>query len=389
MPSQSEVLARRRADAGARASLGPAGGRAQVDLRVPDADYATALPLHRVEGPPRPALRGRARDLRAHHQRVGRLPRVRKGSSPPWVPISSRRFHALLGMSYVPPELREDLGEVRAALAGTLPGGPPAPPATSRGDRPQPRHPGATAGLSLEDTVARRRSAPGPPPSHSSPAISAAARLRRRPGQTRGPRAVRRSPGSRQPIPAVRLFQRHSRWTSSEDRSPGHSSDRRLLAELDVSHRLGARPSRAAGPGGDDRPSSAPCGPSCTDDARPIPITGPAPPEARARPRSDMPAVLERAARRAGVLPRGQRQPRPPSTSRPSTSRLALRAGAAAGGLGRRPQHRLCPAQRGAGAWLTPPASVRRPDVRRTRTRAGPTSSSAAIRRRRSGARAG
>jgi DNA polymerase (family X) len=92
----------------------------QVDLRVlPDEDFATAL--HHFTG------------SKAHHIRLRGLALDRGLTISEWgvfqveepkakqhVP-EERDLYRLLGMQYVPPELREDWGEVEAALAGTLP----------------------------------------------------------------------------------------------------------------------------------------------------------------------------------------------------------------------------------------------------------------------------
>ena len=89
----------------------------QVDLRVlPDADYATALHHFTGSKAHHVRLRGRARDLGLTISEWG----VVRGEEKLPVP-DEVALYALLGMSYVPPELREDAGEFEAALAGTLP----------------------------------------------------------------------------------------------------------------------------------------------------------------------------------------------------------------------------------------------------------------------------
>ena len=89
----------------------------QVDLRVlPDADYATALHHFTGSKAHHVRLRGRARDLGLTISEWG----VVRGEEKLPVP-DEVALYALLGMSYVPPELREDVGEFEAALAGTLP----------------------------------------------------------------------------------------------------------------------------------------------------------------------------------------------------------------------------------------------------------------------------
>jgi len=89
----------------------------QVDLRVlPDEDYATALHHFTGSKAHHVRLRGRARDLGLTISEWG----VSRGEEKQPVP-TEEALYALLGMSYVPPELREDMGEFEAALAGTLP----------------------------------------------------------------------------------------------------------------------------------------------------------------------------------------------------------------------------------------------------------------------------
>jgi DNA polymerase (family 10) len=90
----------------------------QVDLRVlPDEDFATAL--HHFTG------------SKAHHVRLRGLAHERGLKISEWgvhdtdgkkllVPDEAALYR-LLGMQYIPPELREDTGEIEAALAGRLP----------------------------------------------------------------------------------------------------------------------------------------------------------------------------------------------------------------------------------------------------------------------------
>jgi DNA polymerase (family 10) len=90
----------------------------QVDLRVlPDEDFATAL--HHFTG------------SKGHHVRLRGLAQERGLKISEWgvhdangqklrVPDEAALYR-LLGMQYIPPELREDTGEIEAALAGTLP----------------------------------------------------------------------------------------------------------------------------------------------------------------------------------------------------------------------------------------------------------------------------
>jgi DNA polymerase (family X) len=89
----------------------------QVDLRVlPDEDFATALHHFTGSKAHHVRLRGRARDLGLTISEWG----VFRGEEKLPVP-DEPALYALLGMSDVPPELREDLGEFEAALGGTLP----------------------------------------------------------------------------------------------------------------------------------------------------------------------------------------------------------------------------------------------------------------------------
>ncbi|NOJ77673.1 DNA polymerase/3'-5' exonuclease PolX [Myxococcus xanthus] len=93
-------------------------GDLQVDLRVlPDEDFATAL--HHFTG------------SKAHHIRLRNLGQERGLKISEWgvhrddgtkVPVTEESgIYALLDMQYVPPELREDNGEVEAAREGRLP----------------------------------------------------------------------------------------------------------------------------------------------------------------------------------------------------------------------------------------------------------------------------
>ncbi|HYG68766.1 MAG TPA: helix-hairpin-helix domain-containing protein, partial [Anaeromyxobacteraceae bacterium] len=118
------------------------GSGLQVDLRmVPPGDYATLLHHFTGSKAHHVKLRGRARDLGYTLSEWGlhRLPpRERKepvrpepvegrppAEPPPGsekVPIESEEaLYRTLGLPFVPPELREDQGELEAAEAGTLP----------------------------------------------------------------------------------------------------------------------------------------------------------------------------------------------------------------------------------------------------------------------------
>jgi DNA polymerase (family 10) len=89
----------------------------QVDLRVlPDEDFATAL--HHFTG------------SKAHHIRLRSMALDQGLKLSEWgvhrgeekLPIKDEaEIYALLGLQYVPPELREDWGEIEAAKAHTLP----------------------------------------------------------------------------------------------------------------------------------------------------------------------------------------------------------------------------------------------------------------------------
>ncbi len=129
-PLVEETLAR----GDTKTSVRLAGGL-QVDLRVvPEEDFATLL--HHLTGSKahHVRLRGIARDRGYTLSEWGlfRLPPGahgaggdRDGGPPPGsekVPVASEAaLYAALGMQEVPPELREDQGEIEAALAGTLP----------------------------------------------------------------------------------------------------------------------------------------------------------------------------------------------------------------------------------------------------------------------------
>src|SRR4029453_17305364 len=124
-PEAAPVLAVLARQSGCREVLGQGDSKCsvrmddglQVDLRVlPDEDYATALHHFTGSKAHHVRLRGRARDLGLTISEWG----VFRGEEKLPVP-TEEALYALLGMSYVPPELREDVGEFEAALAGTLP----------------------------------------------------------------------------------------------------------------------------------------------------------------------------------------------------------------------------------------------------------------------------
>src|SRR6202011_345103 len=89
----------------------------QADLRVlPDEDYATALHHFTGSKPHHIRLRGQAQDRGLKISEWG----VARGDEK--LAVSDEEgLYRMLEMQYVPPELREDTGEVEAALNGTLP----------------------------------------------------------------------------------------------------------------------------------------------------------------------------------------------------------------------------------------------------------------------------
>jgi DNA polymerase (family 10) len=124
-PAAQPVLAVLARQSGVREVLGQGESKCsvrmedglQVDLRVlPDEDYTTALHHFTGSKAHHVRLRGRARDLGLTISEWG----VFRGEEKLPVP-TEEALYALLGMAYVPPELREDIGEFEAALAGTLP----------------------------------------------------------------------------------------------------------------------------------------------------------------------------------------------------------------------------------------------------------------------------
>ena len=195
----------------------------QVDLRVlPDEDYATALHHFTGSKAHHIRLRGRARDLGLTISEWG----VHRGEEKLPVP-TEEALYALLGMSYVPPELREDVGEFEAALAGTLPADLLSASAVQGVVH---SHTTWSDGKSSLEAMARAAAAMGlrylTVTDHS-----AAARLRGRAGRDARPLAVggdRTGSGGRA---AVRLF-KGLEVDILEDGALDLSD--RLLAELDV-----------------------------------------------------------------------------------------------------------------------------------------------------------
>jgi DNA polymerase (family 10) len=93
-------------------------GELQCDLRVvPDEDFATALHHFTGSKAHHIRLRGLAQDQGLKISEWG----VHRDTTKLRVP-DEETIYKLLGMQYVPPEMREDWGEVEAALAGKLPG---------------------------------------------------------------------------------------------------------------------------------------------------------------------------------------------------------------------------------------------------------------------------
>jgi len=127
-PLVDEVLARGETKTTVRLASG-----LQVDLRiVPPEDFATLL--HHLTGSKahHVKLRGIARDLgytlsEWGLHRLGPGPAAGAGADRPdpaaKVRLASEEdLYAALGLAFVPPELREDAGEIEAARDGTLPG---------------------------------------------------------------------------------------------------------------------------------------------------------------------------------------------------------------------------------------------------------------------------
>ena len=114
-PTVAEVLGRGDTKTVVRLASG-----LQVELRVvPPGDFATLLHHSTGSKAHHVKLRGLARDRGFTLSEWG-LERLDGGGK---VPIPSEdALYAALGMAPVPPELREDQGEVEAALAGAIPG---------------------------------------------------------------------------------------------------------------------------------------------------------------------------------------------------------------------------------------------------------------------------
>lgn len=93
-------------------------GDLQVDLRVlPDEDFATALHHFTGSKAHHIRLRGMGQDKGLKISEWG----VHRDDGTKLTVRDEAELYRLLGMQYVPPELREDAGEVEAALEGRLP----------------------------------------------------------------------------------------------------------------------------------------------------------------------------------------------------------------------------------------------------------------------------
>lgn len=113
-PGVTEILAR----GGTKCSVRLHDGL-QADLRVvPQAQFATALHHFTGSRQHHVKLRGIARSKGLSISEYG-LARLDGG--PPLQPGSEEEIYALLGLNTVPPELREDLGELELAAQGPLP----------------------------------------------------------------------------------------------------------------------------------------------------------------------------------------------------------------------------------------------------------------------------
>src|SRR5205814_3528069 len=113
-PGVQEILAR----GGTKCSVRLRGGL-QADLRVvPDSQFATAL--HHFTGSKQHhvKLRGIARSKGLSISEYG-LARLEGGGA--LQPASEDELYKMLGLAPVPPELREDLGEIELAERGELP----------------------------------------------------------------------------------------------------------------------------------------------------------------------------------------------------------------------------------------------------------------------------
>jgi DNA polymerase (family 10) len=113
-----------RGDTKCTVRLAPAAGAMQVDLRVvPDADFATAL--HHFTGSKEHhlRLRGIARGLGLTISEWGVFRIDENGAATEEkIPIASEAaLYERLGLQYVPPELREDVGEIELAERHAIP----------------------------------------------------------------------------------------------------------------------------------------------------------------------------------------------------------------------------------------------------------------------------
>ena len=94
-------------------------GGFQADLRlVPRESLGAAhAVLHRLEGPQHRAARPRDQ-ARPEAQRVRAVPRRRTTASPG---ATEEDIYEALGLAWIPPELRENRGEIEAAERAALP----------------------------------------------------------------------------------------------------------------------------------------------------------------------------------------------------------------------------------------------------------------------------
>jgi DNA polymerase (family 10) len=104
-----------------KASINLASGL-QVDLRaVSNAEFACALLYFTGSKEHNVVLRGRAQDLGYTLNEYRLAAKESSGAEEPPVFESEAQIHRFLGLDFIPPELRENTGEIDAAAAGELP----------------------------------------------------------------------------------------------------------------------------------------------------------------------------------------------------------------------------------------------------------------------------
>ncbi|MBU6178238.1 MAG: DNA polymerase/3'-5' exonuclease PolX [Verrucomicrobia bacterium] len=104
-----------------KASINLASGL-QVDLRaVSNAEFACALAYFTGSKEHNVVLRGRAQDLGYTLNEYRLAVKDGSGADEPPVFESEAQLHRFLGLDFIPPELRENTGEIDAAAAGELP----------------------------------------------------------------------------------------------------------------------------------------------------------------------------------------------------------------------------------------------------------------------------